>query len=309
MKNINKWGQLAVAVMLAAGMQSCQKPDTHPSGTGYPILFNCSDFETRAVADLASIQAGGFKVYAHFAGNEGSAGFDKAVTYTDAVWSYEDIEYWMPGTKYNFRAFYPQGPTADEYTLIVDNTTATQAYTISGYNVQSQIDLMTADATRTVDAAATAPANGSVVNLEFQHLLACIVVELKSEITGVTVSEVSLGSIAQTGTYSSTDEDWTSSATTSIKYTSNVALETGATDYADVTANGILVIPETTDGTQTLTITTNTKAYEIVLPNVTWEPGHKYTYTATIKQENIVFNEPKVAIWDDENATGSVIIK
>lgn len=308
MKNINKWGQLAVAVMLAVGMQSCQKPDTHPSGTGYPILFNCSDFETRAVADLASIQAGGFKVYAYFAGNEGYAGFDKAVTYTDAVWSYEDIEYWIPGTEYNFRAFYPQGPIADEYTLAVDNNTAAQAYTISDYDVLSQIDLMTANATRRVDAAATAPDDGSVVNLEFQHLLACIVVELKSEITGVTVSEVSLGSIAQTGTYSS-DEDWTSSATTSIKYTSNVALETGATDYADVTANGILVIPETTGGSHTLTITTNTKAYEIVLPTVTWEPGHKYTYTATIKQENIVFNEPKVAIWDDENATGSVIIK
>jgi hypothetical protein len=40
-----------------------------------------------------------------------------------------------------------------------------------------------------------------------------------------------------------------------------------------------------------------------------WEPGKKYTYTLTITQEYIKFNEPGVDIWDEENATGSVVIK
>ena len=69
------------------------------------------------------------------------------------------------------------------------------------------------------------------------------------------------------------------------------------------------MIPGSYDGVE-LTISAN-KKYSVILPAISWEGGNKYTYTALIKQNDIVFvdNAPYVEEWDSENATGSVIIK
>ncbi|MBQ5680843.1 MAG: fimbrillin family protein, partial [Bacteroidaceae bacterium] len=59
-----------------------------------------------------------------------------------------------------------------------------------------------------------------------------------------------------------------------------------------------------------ITILTTEEEYTSeLIPSTNWEQGRQYTYTATIKQKNIIFDEPEVAVWDKESATGSVIIK
>jgi hypothetical protein len=59
-----------------------------------------------------------------------------------------------------------------------------------------------------------------------------------------------------------------------------------------------------------LYIKTSDKTYELPLTAPTsWVAGNRYTYTLTIKQDNILFDEPTVEEWDEENAVGSVIIK
>ena len=298
-------GLIVWAAMLAAGFVSCQQHDDIPQGVKYPILFDSSD--TRATANLDSLVANGFKVYAYFKGNtENSHTFDKDVYYdaTNRVWTYDKLEYWIPGAQYWFRAFYPKSG----YTLNVNTTTSDLSYTIEDFDITSQLDLMDAEATASVTAGATAPKDGSVVKFSFNHLLACVAIELKSEIANVTVSEISLEDIAQTGNYS--NGTWTSEQTATInKQYSGEALVKDATDFVDVTDGGFLVIPESIGGKQRLIIRTSHKDYEVVIPVITWELGKKYTYTLTIKQENIEFNEPGVDIWDEENATGSVVIK
>lgn len=296
--------------MLLAGV-ACNNEDVpnEPQGK-YPILFRCSD-DTRAVATANSMKedVNGFDVYAYIEASSTGAtySFYKNVKWNNdkSMWLYEGLEYWVPGATYWFKAIYPKGIAT------VDNDDTTQAVTIDNFDITTQQDILVAETTREgmlVDKSTGAPSTGSVVQLQFQHLLSCVVVKLKSEIDNVTVSDISLEDIAQTGNYS--NGNWTSEQTVTInKLYSGEALVKDATDFVDVTDGGFLVIPESIDGEQRLIIRTSHKKYEVVIPVITWEKGKKYTYTLTIKQENIEFNEPGVDIWDEENATGSVVIK
>lgn len=301
-------GLIACAAMLAAGVVSCQQHDDIPQGVKYPILFDSPD--TRATATFADLKNNGFMVYAFVDGNAGSTSFAKKVTHSVVegrdIWALETPEYWLPDTNYYFKAFYPSVPSAG--TLTVANTNENQDFTITGFDITEQEDIMVASATASVDAGAPAPTAGSVVPLKFQHLLANIVVKIKSEIPNVTVSNVSFEGVAQSGKYEK--NIWTASQTVSFgkQYTGDPLVK-DAENYVDVTSGGILVIPENINGSQKMYITTSHKVYDFKLQPITWKSGMLYTYTLTIKQENIIFNEPTVEIWDEENATGSVIIK
>lgn len=293
------------AFVLALGVQSCHQPDVLPEAVRYPILFGSSD--SRAVATLDNLKTEGFRVHAYFKG-EGAATFDHEVNHQVVngkdIWALSNTEYWIPGATYWFKAFYPK-----DLAGITINDGKSQSYSINGYDIRNQMDIMVASADAlAVPADSDAPTSGSVVDLDFQHLLANVTIKAKSEIDNVTVSEISLEDIAQTGNYS--NGIWTSEQTVTInKQYSGEALVKNAVDFVDVTGGGFLVIPEAVGGRQKVIIRTSHKNYDVVIPTITWEPGKKYTYTLTIKQENIEFNEPGVDIWDEENATGSVVIK
>lgn len=306
-------GLVACAAMLVAGLVSCQQEEI-PQSLQYPILFGYSD--TRAVAGLDDLQENGFKVYAYFKGNTGnSATFEKEVTYDEDknVWGYEGLEYWIPGVEYWFKAFYPVSlKGVGSYS--VKNTDSSQSLTITDFNITQQVDIMVASATAKVPEGASYPEGegGSVVKLNFQHLLACIEIKIKSAVSGVKVESITIEGANNTGTYTSVDNKWTASSTDDITIDSGVELELNA-DYVPVTGDGILVIPASAKG-KTLIIKTRNgateKKYSVEFPeNNVWDKGKKYSYTLEIKQSNIVFSEPKVDEWDSENATGSVIIK
>lgn len=301
------WGCILGAVMFASALQSCQTQVEIPDGAVYPILFGST--ETRAVADLDDLETNGFKVYAYFQGNVGgSSSFAKDVTYNHEqnVWGYEDLEYWIPNTNYWFKAVYP-GNAA-----VVDNNNNDQTLTIADYDIQSQTDVMVATATASVAENATAPTSGSVVNLTFEHLLANVVIKALSEInTPISVERIELRDISVGADYNG--RSWNSSTpkgTYGINSNMQLTKATSDTDFKDITNGGLLVIPEQINGTQKLYVKTSFKEYEIAFPTIySWNSGQRYTYTLVIKQENIEFNEPKVEIWDEENATGSVVIK
>ena len=299
---IKMFRRVVLAVLLALVVQSCQTPDV-PNVGRYPILF--ADSGTRTVANLETLQTEGFKVYAFFQGNKNSSTFEKSVTYNsqENVWVYNPLEYWIPSTSYWFKAFYPTTLTAGE--LTVDNSSSSQTLSISDFDITEQVDVMVASSGQIeVPEGADAPVNGSVVNLEFKHILASVVVKMKSAIDGVTVSKLTLTGIADHGNYE--NGAWSSSNTGSVTIESNISLNKN-TDPADVTNGGFLVIPGDASGIK-LTINAN-KTYEINIPATSWEKGYQYTYTAEIKQNDIIFNEPSCEIWENESATGSVIIK
>ena len=286
---------------------SCSDRGEDISGRRYPILFGSTD--TRAVANLDTLKNQGFKVYAHFEGNLGSASFEKDVTYypEQNVWGYEGIQYWIPSTKYWFTAFYPTTSSAGTV-KVTEQESNYHSYTITNFDITKQEDIMVAQAYREVGANEDAPTEGSVVELNFQHLLACVVVEIKCEVANCTINEVKLSGIYDNATCE--NGVWSSSNTTSISHVPQ-GITLDSTNYVDVTNGGLLVIPQNINGSQTIIINTSIKNYpEVAIPILTWEKGKKYTYRAIIKQNDIVFKDaPEVTVWDSDSATGSVIIK
>lgn len=307
---IKLYGLVVWAAMLAAGLVSCQQHDDIPQGVKYPILFDSPD--TRATATIADLKTNGFMVYAFVDGNAGSTSFAKKVTHSVVegrdIWALETPEYWLPDTDYYFKAFYPSVPSAG--TLTVANTDKNQDFTITDFDITKQEDIMVASATARVEAGASAPTNGSVVDLNFQHLLANVTINILCELgSGVTVERVELRNVTTTGNYNG---GWSATTKGSFGFNSNISVNkaNNDTDSVDITNGGILVIPEQINGSQKVYVNTSFKEYEIEFPTkYSWNSGQKYSYTLVVKQENIEFNEPKVEIWDEENATGSVVIK
>lgn len=305
--------RLALFATILCSLCSCNNGDGDFSGGNrYPILFGSVD--SRAVADIESLKTEGFEVYAYFVGNTGAAAtFEKDVTYSpdQNVWGYEGIQYWIPGTNYWFRAFYPSNLEG----LEVNNTNNAQSFTISDFDINKQVDVMVSNQEScSVGAQSDVPTwpensnnTGSVVNLKFNHILACVVIKVKSEIDNITIRTIELGGADDFGDYNG--ETWSSENTTTITMTSGTSLTKGA-DFADVTKGGILVIPNGSTG-KTLKIEASNKVYNINFPAGTWEKGNKYTYTVSIKQDDIIFVDaaPYVEEWESESATGSVIIK
>lgn len=299
-----------LTIVLALGF-SCTNDDT--LAPTYPIFFRCSDL-TRAEAKLEDIQDNGFRVYAFFqaapsVGNV-TGSFDKAVAWSDTAnggdggWIYNPIEYWIPGATYYFKAFYPKDIAA-----VVNNTNSAQSYTISNYDVTLQHDLLVAEARDiVVDSTTGEPSTGSVVNLTFEHLLSCVTIAAKTKIDGVEVKRITLNGVATTATFE--NGSWASSQTTSLTKNHKTTLRSSSVDYVDVADGGFLLVPEVVNGGQELIIETSKKTYTVVIPEITWESNKKYTYTLTIEQNDILFDEPAIAEpWDETNATGSVIIK
>lgn len=307
---IKLYGLVVWAAMLAAGLVSCQQHEDVPNGVQYPIVFGTSD--TRATADLSTLQKEGFTVYAFVQGNAGSTSFAKNVEYTTQnVWAFESPEYWIPNTDYYFKAFYPATLTSGE--LAVDQTKSAQNFTIEGFDaVNHQQDIMVASAEAKVESGAvptpTDDVNGSVVKLSFQHLLACIEIKMKSAISNVEITNITLQGVGTNATYTSVDGKWAAKSKGDISLSpENGALNSN--EFVPVTGDGILVVPGAVSGVKVRIETNINKTYEVDVPAITWVGGNKYTYTAEVKQSNILFNEPKVDEWDSENATGSVIIK
>lgn len=298
-------GFVVWAVFLACGLMSCQQED-RPHGVQYPIVFSNSS-ETRATATEEDLKDG-FTVYAFVQGNAGSTSFAKDVVYnaTYDVWAFESPEYWIPNTDYYFKAFYPKALTSD--TLKVDTSKSDLDFTISDFDITSQTDLLVAEAQAVVNPGEAAPTSGNIVKLNFQHLLANVAVKVKSEISNVSVGSVSFSNIANKGDFDG--ENWTSNEQTTLSKSKSIALVKDA-DFVDVTDGGFLVIPQDIgSNAQKVNVETTHKLYtDIGIPNITWESGKQYTYTLIIKQENIIFEQLSVEEWDEENATGSVIIK
>lgn len=300
-------GLASLALMLLAGV-ACNNEDVpnEPQGK-YPILFRCSD-DTRAVATVDSMKedVNGFDVYAYIeASTDAKDSFYKNVKWDNSksMWLYEGLEYWVPGAKYWFKAIYPKGIAT------VDNDDTTQAVTIDNFDITTQQDILVAE-TGCLEATAEhqAPTTGSVVSLQFQHLLANVTIKIKAEIN-VTINDVSLKFIPVKGSY--TDGSWSYATQGNVEMIGlNKALNSSNNEFQDVTDGGFLVFPNSI-GDAKLHIRTSDKSYDLELPATpsAWVAGTKYTYTLTIKQNDILFDEPTVEEWDEENATGSVVIK
>lgn len=332
---------VVACALLTLGMTSCEKEMSGTDGHHYPILFTCDDIDTRAanIATNADLQREGFYVWCSYVtgtpdengsiANANFFQFDGRVKYNNGVYGFEDVtEYWWVGD-YTFAAMYPE-PSVDNgisATFERDIQTNRLFGEIVYSNIAVQEDLLYTEAlatSRNVNGV-VGPTNfgGSTsVPLTFVHFLSKINVQVYSQIEA-RVQRVILHNISKGGTISTaTNSKWVSNGeTTDYAFLCNPAVEVfisgpnkdengvpqqPATSLTGT--DGILVIPGELEGFR-ITIETTEKEYLSGVIEANWEIGKEYTYTATLTPQNILFSTPKVAEWDHESATGSVIIK
>lgn len=291
---------LIVLTALSLGLQSCQKKGLEDGR--YPILFDCKEPDTKAITTIDNVKSDGFVVRADYSIGENSFYFEQTVNYNNEkdLWAYNTIEYWWPGGTYVFNAVYPK-PNSEtpEFNLSFSDG----SYKIADYDVRSQIDILGTTVNREVPVNMDAPAEGNIVNLDFKHLLSLVSIQIKAEVK-VTVRDVSLNMVPVIAKYQ--NGIWDTDSQGNIVKNANMSF--AVNDNKDVTDGGFLVIPGHVDGYR-IKITTSDKDYDIEIPVINWTAGTKYTYTLIIKQNDILFDEPSVEEWDEENAVGSVIIK
>lgn len=225
----------------------------------------------------------------------------------DAQWSYP-LEYWIDGGAYKFAAYSNGNSSA---TASFDE--ASGKLTISNYIV-GENDLVLVDEV----SATGAKSENKAVGLTMKHLLSKVNFKFSTTYADnltVTISELKINQAVNEGTHNDT---WTpNDKTKADKYYDNVvATATG------VESEECYLLPQsnttlTAEFTATVTyedgsIVAQKKFENVSLNTTNWQEAYTYTYTATIKPENMTDGEvttepivftPSVGEWTDNGTT------
>lgn len=227
---------VAMATLMVAGMASCSNNDEIENkapasqGIGFDVIADGTHVTRGNATSSGALQFSTFQTWGYDAEDGGiymgtSATVGKTVSLVSSNWTYEPVQYW-PVNDLNFVAIAPAAPNGvSTNTVAQDGTskalTLTTAVALST-NVEDQDDIMFAAARAADDD--TDPSDiimgayGPVskddhdgdVPLNFQHALSQIVFKGKlptsGTVTKVTIAEITLGNIGNTGslTFTST---------------------------------------------------------------------------------------------------------
>lgn len=330
-----------LALLLIAGLSCNNDPMPDAPKGKYPILFRCSD-ETRAVATVESMKADtdGFDVYAYFeTTTDEEVSFYKNVKWNDSegMWLYDDIEYWIPGATYWFKAVYPHGIAT------VDNDDSF-SIKLSVAETPSEIDYLIAEN----GPITSVEGYSDTVDLQFNHVLTSVGLNIwrdygKHQNDQMRIKKVTLGNILKSGVYSTantgawtynssdkltvevvnTDEPTDSDNIGAVIVKDDGTLEThGGT--ADSSFGHKMLLPQTLDASNSVSLKIvyqlkrNNAAdweeaeLETVLPYSTWKAGNRYTYNvvlSSVTDITIYYIQTKVDPWGTPQVGGTVIIK
>lgn len=177
---------VATCTVLCLSMQGCDQesePFVQEDPEPLPISMNATSVAgmetTRAmIEDDAQLQAAGFKLYGYvtYGTNSAQVFNDQQVVCTDGVWDYTPKRYWLRNVDYYFGAYAP----ADLSGITVKAGDNSLEFTIPNWQVLNDAakDLVVATSN---GSAAYYVSNGGQVDLQFNHVLACLEVRLKKE--------------------------------------------------------------------------------------------------------------------------------
>lgn len=297
----------------AIALASCTQNEVVEVAESRAIEFNTFvGKSTKAVNDLNEANKfTKFFIYGAFTKDEKTATvFDGDAATRDndgAQWSYP-LEYWIDGGAYKFAAYSNGNSSA---TASFDE--ASGKLTISDYIV-GENDLVLVDEV----SAAGAKSGNKPVGLTMKHLLSKVNFKFSTTYADnltVTISGLKINQAVNKGTHNDT---WTpDDKTKADKYYDNVvATATG------VESEECYLLPQsnttlTAEFTATVTyedgsIVAQKKFENVSLNTTNWQEAYTYTYTATIKPENMTDGEvttepivftPSVGEWTDNGTT------
>lgn len=331
-------------LLAAASLSSCRKASSPVPAGDVAISFDSSVGKTKALIDDVTDMTS-FKVYGYYTTDGSSSGtaFDGTeVTRTGSLWTYSPARYWIPGAGYSFAAFHPADASVRMANTDLDGNGVFEGLSFEYEKTGFYDDFMLATASMTTD---QAKANDYKVDLAFEHILSNIKINigLADDVqngTYIRITRAEINGMKSSGTYT-VGQGWSELSSTSLQLSSNIS-DVLLKKIDDKTYNNDTeltdgVISPTADGGLTVIpvdLTDNSNAVRIVLnceissdginytakkiektiratANVSeWEEGRSYTYKALLDVDySISFAEPTVTDWEDEQATGSVIIK
>lgn len=297
---------LCLAALLAA---SCTTSLTdEPDTTARAIAFSTPQAGTRAAVNGTSLTSGSFDVWGWY-GDNGTNDvnvFDgEKVTGVNSVWTYDGTRYWIPGKTYNFYAVHPAG--------VAEYDESSQVLTVDNFDCsktgEEAVDLMTATAPGLLGS------NAQTVGLTFNHELAKIKFQAKTQGSKVTITSFKINGVFYAGDFSqqpsSESAQWTPKKVTNagdgIFSVTNIMIE----NTTDLLSN-ILILPQQLEtGKQQLAInfrydgetTDRTQTIDLCIENsiTEWTASQSYTYTLDLRTASLILTVT-IQDWMKENA-------
>lgn len=299
-----------IGLTAAAMLASCSNDETVEMAQQKAIGFSNAFVNngTRSVVDpsFTTTSLNDFAVYGF---TQNGQIFDGVkVSKGGAAWSYDNVQYWVPGNTYTFGAIAPHSAANVSDVKLPTGATKVEMKVAFTNTDANQVDLLHAEPAQItgVTASYTEP-----VSMTFNHQLSKVKFSFENSVGvgyNVKVSNVKITDAFKEGTLTvaATGNTWGGQTNKNLELNFGNVVADGATaDEAAVIANAAtlesynekLMIPMVSSATYTVTFTVElfkdnvplgTYNHTVQIKNVEFKLGYCYDFKATLTHENIV---------------------
>lgn len=299
-----------IGLTAAAMLASCSNDETVEMAQQKAIGFSNAFVNngTRSVVDpsFTTTSLNDFAVYGFT--QKGQIFDGEKVSKGGAAWSYDNVQYWVPGNTYTFGAIAPHSAANVSDVKLPEGATKVEMKVAFTNTDANQVDLLHAEPAQItgVTASYTEP-----VSMTFNHQLSKVKFSFQNSVGAgynVKVSNVKITDAYEKGTLTvgATENTWSNQTDKALVLNFGNVVADGATaDEAAVIANAAtlesynekLMIPMVSSATYTVTFTVElfkdnvplgTYNHTVQIKNVEFKLGYCYDFKATLTHENIV---------------------
>lgn len=302
-----------IGLTAAAMMASCSNDETVEMAQQKAISFSNAFVNngTRSVDDpsFTTSTLKDFAVYG-FTQNGQIFNGEKVSGTTSTGWSYDNVQYWVPGNTYTFGAIAPHRAANVSDVKLPEGATKVEMKVAFTNTDADQVDLLHAAPAQIAGTAVT-PTYTEPVSMTFNHQLSKVKFSFENAVGAghyVKVKDVKITNAYKTGTWKVTGEPantWSNQADKTLELNFGNVVANGAT--ANVAANIAfnetlesyyekLMIPMDASATYTVTFTVDLCAGDAVLKSKTFTTqisgvefklGYCYDFKASLNADNI----------------------
>lgn len=301
-----------IGLTAAAMLASCSNDETVEMAQQKAIGFSNAFVNngTRSVVDpsFTTTSLNDFAVYGF---TQNGQIFDGVkVSKGGAAWSYDNVQYWVPGNTYTFGAIAPHSAANVSDVKLPEGATKVEMKVAFTNTDADQVDLLHAAPTQIAGTAVT-PTYTEPVSMTFNHQLSKVKFSFENAVGAgynVKVSNVKIEDAYEKGTLTvaAAGNTWDNQTDKALVLNFGNVVADGATaDEAAVIANAAtlesynekLMIPMVSSATYTVTFTVElfkdkvplgTYNHTVQIKNVEFKLGYCYDFKATLTHENIV---------------------
>lgn len=322
-----------IGLTAAAMLASCSNDETVEMAQQKAISFSNAFVNngTRSIVDPSFNKDNltDFAVYGFT--QKGQIFNGEKVSKGGAAWSYDNVQYWVPGNTYTFGAIAPYSVAGNVSNVTLPEGATKVEMKVAFTNTDAdQVDLLHAAPTQIAGTAVT-PTYTEPVSMTFNHQLSTTKFSFENAVGAgynVKVSNVKIEDAYEKGTLTvaATGNTWGGQTNKNLELNfGNVVADTSTTE-ASVIANAAtlesynekLMIPMVSSATYTVTFTVElfkdkvplgTYNHTVQIKNVEFKLGYCYNFKASLTHKNITgpdelneikFNVTSVENWNKE---------